>query len=141
MDRTDVEVQRALGLDMEARVSIIGKDNFGKSTYSGGGICYFWNLTFAQLTELIELEFCKPTGRQNNSPTAELFCKFMKKFPFLRAHGYVVHRDHDDYRMTIEGLRFKGKVGKEQVATFKEFCTGADDLSTDNNILYSWWIE
>ena len=139
MDRAEAEVQQALGLGMEARDSIIGEDNFEKSAYSGGGIRYFWNLTLAQLTELIELEFCDPTGSQNDSPTAELFCKFMKKFPFLRAHGYVVHRDRDDYRMTIEGLRFKGKVSREQVAAFRKFCTGADDLSTDNNILYSWW--
>jgi len=138
MDRTEAEVQRALGLDMEARDSIIGEDNFEESAYSAG-IRHFKNLTLAQLTELIELEFCNPADQQNDAPTAELFCKFMKKFPFLCAHGYVVHQSRDDYRMTIEGLRFKGKVSREQVAAFRKFCTGADDLSTDNNILYSWW--
>ena len=138
MERTEAEVQRALGLGMEARDSIIEESNFEESGYYGG-IRHFKNLTLAQLTELIELEFCNPTGRQNNSPTAGQFCKFMKKFPFLCAHGYVVHREREDYRMTIEGLHFEGKVSRGQVAAFRKFCTGADDLSTSKGILYSWW--
>ncbi len=138
MDRTEAEVQKALGLSMEARDSIIGEDNFRESVYSAG-IRHFEGLTLAQLTELIELEFCNPTGRQNDSPTAEQFCKFMKKFPFLCAHGYTIHQFRDDYRMTIEGLHFKGKVSREQIDAFKEFCTSADDCSTRNDMLYSWW--
>lgn len=137
MDRTEAEVQQALGLGMEARDSIIGEDNFRENVYFGG-TRHFEGLTLVQLTELIELEFCDPTGRQNNSPTAEQFCKFMEKFPFLRAHGYVVHRSRDDYRMTIEGLHFDGTPSREHTTAFRKFCKGADNLPYCNG-LYSWW--
>lgn len=138
MTRAEVEVQKALGLGMEARDSIIGKDNFEVDGY-WGGIRHFKNLTLAQLTELIELEFCDPAHRQNDSPTIEQFCKFMERFPFLYAHGYAVHRDREDYRVAIEGLSFKGKVSRGQVIAFRKFCKGADNLTANNNELHAWW--
>jgi hypothetical protein len=137
MDRTEAEVQQALGLGMEARDSIIGESNFKESAYFAG-IRHFENLALAQLTELIELEFCDPTGRQNDSPTTGQFCKFMERFPFIRAHGYTVHRDREDYRMTIEGLHFDGTPSKKQAITFRKFCKSADNLPCCNG-LYSWW--
>lgn len=137
MDRAEAEVQKALGLGMEARDSIIGEDNFRESVYFGG-VRHFENLTLAQLTELIELEFCNPADRQNDAPTAGQFYKFIKKFPFLCAHGYTVHQSRDDYRMTIEGLHFEGTPSEEQVVAFRKFCKSADNLPHCNG-LYSWW--
>ncbi len=152
MKRSEADIQRALGTDMDARDNLISEQCFCDRDYGYGGIRSFKNLTLEKLEKLIELGFCDPVGRQNDSPTAQQFLKFMQKYPDVKAHGYCIHRGRKDYRMTIEGLHltvnetdlkdpaFKKRFSKYANA-FKKFCKHANNLKVSilQGILHSWW--
>jgi hypothetical protein len=66
----------------------------------------------------------------------------MQNYPEVRAHGYVVSPDRDDYRVTIEGLECpEFKLTEDSFGLYINFvklCRHADELEI-NSELYSWW--
>ena len=54
----------------------------------------------------------------------------------LKAHGYVVSPDRDDYRVSIEGLQYSGEVSAELMVEFVELCRYADEFSATLSGLY-----
>ncbi len=86
--------------------------------------------------------FCWKNSK--NQLTSQLFYEeIMKKYPFLKAHGYVTSKDREDYRLSIEGLKYKTPLNKEipikVKKAFERFSKGSDSYTEINNILYSWW--
>jgi hypothetical protein len=63
----------------------------------------------------------------------------MKNHPKVTAHGYVVTHEREDYRTSIEGLSFDGKVSKKLLLDFVHLCRQADEFVADERRLYSWW--
>ena len=97
------------------------------------------HLSIAVLEKLLEEKFINPDGRQNESPSAIEFIRFMRKYPSVQAHGYAVSPYHDDYRVTIEGLYVGWRDCTADMRTdFEEFCANADCLEIESDP-YSWW--
>jgi hypothetical protein len=120
--------------DQALRDSIIGVTD----SYHGG-CAHYNNLTLEKLQKLIDNDFIEMDEAQNEAPTIEEFYNFLKKYPKFTVHGYVVEKERDDYRVSIEGLEYKGKITFEMEKDFTEFCKHADDLICKQNKLYSWY--
>ena len=108
-----------------------------------GGVERIQSITLKQLKTLVEEEFIDLDESQNYSPTVEEFLSFMETYPKIRAHGYIVSPEREDYRISIEGLQ--GTYDKnylndvDMLIDFVDLCMGADDLQITNGKLYSWW--
>lgn len=124
--------------DTKRRAEVLGIPD----DYPSGGIRKFKNATVEQIKTLIDENFLAPSDRQNFSPTAGEFLDFMQNYPEVRAHGYVVSPDRDDYRVTIEGLECpEFKLTEDSFGLYINFvklCRHADELEI-NSELYSWW--
>lgn len=116
------------------RVELLGI----KGKYLSGGTESFDNLDVDTLRLLIEEGYADPEMNQNDSHTTNEFYEFMLKHPDIKAHGYAVSPDRDDYRMTIEGLSGEPTNDMETVADFIKLCRWADACSIEDG-LYSWW--
>jgi hypothetical protein len=125
----------SLNQDQAMRDSIIGIKN---PEYFGG--CeHYSGLTLEQLDKLIDNRFIDLSDRQNDSPTAQEFYEFIKDHPEVKAHGYVISKDRNDYRVSIEGLEFDGVVSKTTMSDFVKLCRHADEFTCEQNKLRSWW--
>lgn len=128
-----------LNLDYNKRNQIIfGDDNVEPKLWLGG-TRHFDKLNLTQLKELINNNFIDLEDAQNLSPTVQDFLEFMEQHPNVLAHGYAVSHNRDDYRVSLEGLSFKGKVTKKLLKDFVCLCRLADEFVMDDNTLYSWW--
>lgn len=133
-----------LNNDVVLRDNIIFDDEEIPKHYTCG-LASFYNLTLEKLEKLIENKFIDLDGRQNFSPTVGVFLDFMKKYPFIKAHGYAVCIERDDYRVTLEGLICKDSAKKyitsELQDEFKSFSKRyrADIVKAQKVKLYSWW--
>lgn len=127
-------VKMKLNKDYKRRAEII----FGEETECDDTSA-FKNLTLKQLEQLRDENFLDLTDQQNASPTLEQFMEFMKKFPGVMAHGYIVSPNRPDYRVTLEGLQFKGLCTTELQLEFSKLCRRADDLIITNDKLYCWF--
>ena len=99
----------------------------------------FYGLSVDVLEILIAEGFIDLDENQNNSPTTEEFLEFMKKYPGVKAHGYVIGCDREDCRTTLEGLSFMGEVTFPMLVDFTEMCRFADEFVIGEDGLYSWW--
>lgn len=120
--------------DYKTRNKII----FGVEEPEGGDCINFEDLNLDQLNQLIDQDFIDMEECQNLSPTTEDFFEFMKKYPGTTAHGHAVSHTRDDYRVTLEGLSYSGKVTTEMLKDFIHLCRLADEFDIDDK-LYSWW--
>ena len=129
---------KELNKDFKARDAIIFDEtpDWGEAC---GGVIRFTDLTLEQLKRLIEGHFIWLNETQNDSPSTMEFLEFMERYPMVTCHGYAVSPDRDDYRVTIEGLSYKGLVNRELSDAFLGLCKHADNLSTLQTDLYSWW--
>jgi len=137
-ERTDWldEKYGSLNKDQHIRDIILGIEN---QKYLGG-IARFVSLTIERLEELIENTFVNLDDKQNEAPTIREFYEFMKKYPCVKAHGYAVDKNRNDYRISIEGLHHVGNdISKELQLDFMKLCRKADDLTCTEKKLYSWW--
>jgi len=116
------------------RVELLGI----KGKYLSGGTESFDNMDVNTLGLLIEEGYADPEMEQNGSPTTKEFYNFMLKHPDIKAHGYAVSPDRDDYRMTIEGLSGEHTEDMETINDFVNLCRWADECSIEDR-LYSWW--
>lgn len=104
-----------------------------------GGTKRFENLSLKQLEELVEKDYIGLNECQNLSPPVQDFLEFMRKYPKVNAHGYVVSHKRDDYRTSIEGLSYHGEVNKELLLDFVHLCRHADEFVAEEEELFSWW--
>jgi len=117
--------------------------NANGSSYSGGGIKRFDGLDFDTLETLIDLNYVISTERQNESPTAGEFLKFMKYFPNVKAHGYMVSPLRNDVRISIEGLEYNGPVDEDMKKKLNRFMKNAPQMPDEKEITDKgfriWW--
>jgi hypothetical protein len=128
---------RDLNKDYQKRNQIIFGDN--NTDNWPGGVRRIESLSLEQLNDLIQNDFIDLEDCQNCSPTVEAFLDFMKKYPKVEAHGYAVSHTRDDYRVSLEGLAFAGRVNKQMLLDFVHLCRDADEFVADDNELYAWW--
>jgi hypothetical protein len=128
---------RILNKDYKTRDQLI----FGDENENDwlGGVRSFDSLSVKQLKNLIQNNFIDLEDRQNSSPTVEDFFNFMKEHPEVKAHGYAVSHKRDDYRVSLEGLSFKGNINHNLLLDFVDLCRDADEFVADENELYAWW--
>lgn len=109
-----------------------------------GGIKPFSGLDASGLERLIAEAFIDPAARQNHSPTAAEFLRFMRRWPQTTAHGYAVSRRREDYRVSIEGIECRLAAvpacdADRLRAEFELFCRGADEYHATDDTLFAWW--
>lgn len=130
---------RTMNKDYESRNEIIfgGKDTDSESWL--GGTRNFESLDLEQLQALIRNNFINLEECQNCSPSVSDFLDFMKKYPAVEAHGYAVSHKRDDYRVSLEGIRFDGNVTMDMLLDFVHLCRHADEFSAVHDHLWAWW--
>ncbi|MBC8139870.1 MAG: hypothetical protein H7Y38_00355, partial [Armatimonadetes bacterium] len=106
-----------------------------------GGSEAFTGLSVGAMQTLIELGFLDSNGNQNLSPTADVFLRFMKRFPHFTAIGYAIHPDRADVRISIEGVESNGTpLSTEALAAFEELANGADECDIIlPDFARCWW--
>lgn len=105
-----------------------------------GGVRSFTEMSLSVVEKLIRLKYLSKSERQNESPTAADFVRFMKKWKQynIKAHGYEVSKARDDVRISIEGLQHSCEEALEDhafIADWYKFNRKADELSDTR----SWW--
>ena len=131
-----------LGIPDPKSVTEFGRDySYGEDRrlHWFGGTEGFDNLSVGAMMTLIELGFLKPDSEFNNSPTAQAFLDFMKKYPLFTAIGYAVHPARRDAGIIIEGMEASGMLDEDIVAAFAAFSEGADELDIKFNYCRCWW--
>lgn len=104
-----------------------------------GGITRFNHLNLEALKQLIDENFADPTERQNDSPSIQEFYDFMEKHPGCGCHGYFVDIERSDYRVSLEGIIFGGKVTIPLLLDFASQFRSASEFEVDVHYLYCWW--
>ena len=107
--------------------------------YGLGRIAEFKRANKDQLEALLEENFLYPLDRQNEAPTAQEIYEFIEKYPEVTAHGYIVSPDRHDYRVTIEGIEYHGRVSDKMRKDYKSIFRHADDFVCDSDYLYCWF--
>jgi hypothetical protein len=104
-----------------------------------GGVEHFRDLSVATLKELIARNFADPDERQNDSPSIGQFLQFLEKYPHVKAHGYAVSPNREDYRVSLEGVEYDGPVSAELYRDFRALSSSADDFVCTHERLYCWY--
>lgn len=128
---------KTLNADYKTRDQIIFGE-YNDQNYLGG-TKRFEQLSLEKLESLVGNNFIDLDDCQNLSPTVQEFLTFMKNHPKVYAHGYVVSHNRNDYRVSIEGLSYEGKVSKELLFDFVKLCRQADEFVANEHELYAWW--
>lgn len=139
----DSEMQKILAVTGEFQMN---KDHNKRNSIIGissdenqlGGITRFEKLDINQLDQLIRLKFADPRDCQNNSPSIGDIYKLMKKWSSVKAFGYAVSHEREDYRVSLEGFFCEGAISQELRNDFILISKGADELETQRT-LYAWW--
>lgn len=103
----------------------------------------FCELTAEVMQQLIDENFLDPEDTQNDSPSAGEFLDFMKKYPFVKAHGYAVDVSRSDYRITIEGI--EAEIPSDEnvkitfIIDFADLCRDASEFDIGEKYAYAWW--
>jgi hypothetical protein len=130
---------KTFNADYKKRNQIVfGDDDVEGETWLGG-TRHFEALDFKQLERLVDNDFIDLEGTQNCSPSAGEFMEFLEKYPKATAHGYAVSHKRDDYRVSLEGVGFRGRVSKKLLMDFVYLCRHADEFHAGDGELYAWW--
>jgi hypothetical protein len=103
------------------------------------GIINFHGLTVEQLHKILDNNHADPRESYGMAPCIEDFLDFMKDFPIITAHGYVVSPDRPDYRFVIEGLHYEGRCNDTLQRAFFFMCSKADDIIVSEDQVYALW--
>ena len=130
---------------------------FKTSCWDGGwcgGIRSYNYLSPDLLEKLVEEGYADPEERQNDSPSIEEWLTFIEENPTLENkisfHGYVVHKDRGDRRISVEGIQaspqLEGpisgmdlKLTEKEIETLEKFCHYADDVRIGEDHIYVWY--
>lgn len=105
-----------------------------------GGIRRFQALPLSILQELVRAGFADPAEQQNDAPTIGRILDFMKKHPGVRAHGYAVSPEREDYRVSLEGIEFEGEVSEGLRKDLEELVgERADERHVGPNGFWVWY--
>jgi hypothetical protein len=102
-----------------------------------GGIAYFRDLDARTLASLIESRFIDPYDQQNLAPTTWQMFQFLCQHPRVRAMGYVVSLEREDYRMSITTVYSTG-IDSALRADAEKFCVDADEVVVDGELECFW---
>ena len=102
-------------------------------------IYYFRDLTVAVVGQLLEERFLDPDERQNESPRASEYYAFMRRHPGVLAHGYAIGIGRDDYRVSIEGIGYRGAVSDAMRQDAQQLFGNADNFQVEGDGLYVWF--
>jgi hypothetical protein len=131
---------KTLNKNYKARNEIIfGDDDCDSKDNWLGGTRRFESLDLEQLELLIKNDFIDLEQCQNYSPSVTDFRDFMKMYPDVMAHGYAVSHTRDDYRVSLEGVWFRGRVSMTMLLDFVHLCRHADEFVASEEELYAWW--
>lgn len=125
------------------------------SKYYVGGIRRFEHLSLEQLQQLVKEGFIDTEDYFNGCPTVGDFLKFVNGIKQYVAEnpdytsddfdiyfiGYAVDISRDDYRVTIEGVKYSSryKVDREILIKFMNFAKSADELDINDCEGRAWW--
>ena len=104
-----------------------------------GGITRFSGVPLSVLQTLLNERFADPDESHNSAPTIDEIRAFMTCWPRVTCHGYFVHIDRDDYRVSIEGVDYKGLPNLDWVMDFVKQFRFADEFVCNPNQLYCWY--
>ncbi|RAO17621.1 hypothetical protein MED15_02962 [Micromonospora noduli] len=119
--------------DAARRDQLVGVD---PTTYLGG-IASFDELDAGGLAQLLESRFVDPYDRQNAAPPVWQIFRFLCAHPEVRAAGYVVSTDREDYRTSIESI-YAQRVDAGLSTDATAFCTEADAVVLDGHLECFW---
>jgi len=102
-------------------------------------IVHFQNLPVEVVTRLLQERYLDPDERQNDSPSASEFFAFMQRHPRVLAHGYAISIEREDYRVTIEGVSYRGPTSESLRRDAERLFAGADEYRMDADGLYVWF--
>jgi len=128
-----------MNTDSERRDQIIFSGSRPRGKYD---ILHFRGLRLVELVELVELDFIELDEQQNDAPTVGEIFKFMKKYPSVTTHGYVVTKERPDYRTSLEGV---GCVDLETLdnpqfrTDFTNLFRHADEFDLTSANAYCWF--
>jgi len=100
---------------------------------------HFRDLPVEVVGRLIEECFLAPDDHQNQAPTTCEFFAFMQRHPEVKAHGYAVNLQRTDYRITIEGVSYRGELSRELWREAEQLFAEADEFQLGYNRLYVWY--
>jgi hypothetical protein len=63
----------------------------------------------------------------------------MRRWPGVTAHGYLIGPDREDYRLTIEGVAYRGTISEEMRQEAQWLFGNADDFVLQADALYVWY--
>jgi hypothetical protein len=126
----------SLNSNQKLRDKILG---ISKDARYAGGVEHFKGLTIEKLEELVKHNFISFDEQQNDAPMVEEFYLFLKDHPNFTLHGYAVHDERSDYRVSIEGMELNGKSSMSDMLDFVRLCRYADEFVCEQDKLYSWW--
>ena len=117
------------------------------SKYYVGGCRRFDKITVNQLKELLDANFIDGSQSQNGSPTVNEFLKFgMKmqcsdKYTLVYYEGYAISPDRDDYRVSIDGIKFESEyvIDREVLSAFWKFIQYASEVEISDTRGRGWW--
>jgi len=117
------------------RDRVVGISDAGD--YEAGGVAHFDGLDATGLAVLLEERFVDPDDRQNASPTVWEIFRFLCSHPTVRAAGYVVSPDREDYRTSIEAIKAPA-IDAHLRADARAFCTDTDGLELGDSLECFW---
>ena len=108
-------------------------------------VTHFRDIGVTRLELLISEGFIALDQATPGTPTPRVFIDFMGRFPEARVHGYAVHPERDDYRITIEGIECDLSSGHSAAewstlrAVFEDRFASATTFYSESDWLYAWW--
>lgn len=129
--------------DWQRRNAILGPFLAKKSAFAecdiGADILYFQDVPVEVVAQLLDERYLNPAERQNDSPTVKEFFAFMQRHPGVLAHGYAIGIVREDYRVSIEGISFRGAVSDGLRRDVLQVLGNADECSVGTNGIYVWF--
>nr|BFE59377.1 hypothetical protein GCM10020063_039030 [Dactylosporangium thailandense] len=102
-----------------------------------GGVESFENLDATKLGWLIAERYADPYDTQNAAPSVWEIFRFLCAHPKVRAAGYVVSIERDDYRTSIEDI-YASAPDATLKADARAFCAEADESTFDGRLECFW---
>lgn len=111
--------------DAARRDSMIGAGRDTDRAGYAGGIAYFDDLDAAGLAWLLNEKFIDPHDYQNAAPSVWEIFRFLCAHPNVRAAGYVVSLEREDYRTSIETI-YASEIDADLRTDARTFCVDAE---------------